>query len=245
MDDGNGNIFEARSGGPASEPAGNVGGDTVTGAIPAGRIDPAIALAASAGNNPSGGNGGSGSGDNTASRTGRGRHPNGCPCDNPKCVAKRQAPGSVEGSAPKPVKDRNIRAGFVEKTLQGIHLALVGITKCPEFTLDKDDAERLGKATADVLAYYKVKMTAKQEAYALLIEAAAQVYPPMLMSVYFRKKMEAEQRVKASPPKPPGMGHNDGPAMPKPAPNNVTPLVRTPNATPAPAFDPFNIRLDP
>lgn len=54
-------------------------------------------------------------------------------------------------------------------------------------------------------------MTAKQEAYALLLEAAAQVYPPMIVSIYIRKKMEAEEKQRhmpqpvkqaAPPPKP-------------------------------------------
>lgn len=180
----------------------------------AGRIDPAIARAtAEAGSvpalaAPSGASGGDnntsdGNANNaTGGTTGpagkrRGRHPADCTCAN--CEAKRtQGPTASLGDA----KERNVRASFVTRTLQIAHLIVSKAANAPELELDADDAKMLGEATAEVLKFYKVKMTAKQEAYALLIEAAAQVYPPMFVSLYIRKMAEAEERKKRQPPPP-------------------------------------------
>lgn len=224
MDNGNDNIFADGNDKSAGGLTADNGGIPDTVIRPAGRIDPAIAAAA---NGPGAGN--SDSGGDTASRAGkRGRHPNACTCDT--CNAKRQAPSGIAASEPKPEKNRNIRASFVEKTLTAIHLGLVMVTKCPEFSLDKEDASKLGEATAGVLAFYKVKMTAKQEAYALLMEAAAQVYPPMLISVYIRKKAEHDAKPKtAIAPQP------LRPVPPAPR-DNVQPLRGA-------AFDPFKIEM--
>ena len=114
------------------------------------------------------------------------------------------------GRPPGPAKQReeggearNIRVTFVEKTLFAIHTGVATITKCPELLLEKEDAKLLGEAVAGVLAFHKIRMTPKQEAYGILMEAFAQVYPPMAVSLWFRKKMEAEERAKNSPPQPP------------------------------------------
>lgn len=118
----------------------------------------------------------------------------------------------------------------------GIHLGLVAVTKCPEFTLDKDDAEKLGDSVAAVMAFHKVKITPEQEAYGDLFIIASQVYPPMLMSVYLRKKAEAEMKARNAPPKP-----TAPPAPKKPAPDNIS--VLRPLTTAQPGFDPFKIEM--
>lgn len=86
----------------------------------------------------------------------------------------------------------------------GIHLGIAAVTKVPELEIGKEDARVLAEATAGVLALYKVRMTAKQEAYGLLIEAIGQVYVPMGVSIYMRKKMEADAKPRpaAPPPRP-------------------------------------------
>lgn len=202
---------------PASDFANALAGDAGTDTRIEGRIDPVIAINSDGTSRPGGdSNRGPGSGK-------RGRHPANCTCE--RCAAKLREP------IPKEEKSRNIRASFIERSLTFIHLGLVAVTKCPEFNLSEDDAKKLGEASAAVLAYHKVKMTPKQEAYALLGEAFVQVYPPMLVSIYFRKKMEAdEERNKKQPPPNFSTVKNAG----KPA--TVTPIK------PA-GFDPSQIRM--
>ena len=122
--------------------------------------------------------------------------------------------------------------------LFGIHLGLASATKCPEFNLDKDDAVKLADSVVAVMAFHKVKITPEQEAYGDLFIVASQVYPPMLMSVYLRKKMEAEAKAKNRPPVPPPVQPQKA-NVPPPPPANVTPL----RSGPAPAFDPFKIEM--
>lgn len=117
--------------------------------------------------------------------------------------------------------------------LFSIHKGMVAVTKCPEFDLEADDAKKLGEAVAGVMAFHKIKMTAKQEAYAILMEAAAEVYPPMLATLYIRKLAEAESRKKSQPP-----------ARPVAVPPSATVLpIRPAPSTATPGFDPFNISV--
>lgn len=238
MDNIGDNIFEAGVTKPASEPAGGNGGDAGAASKPAGRIDPVIAIAAS-------GNGGGNNSNGAADYSGkRGRHPGDCICGT--CTAKRQAAGGIAAAAAAPSapvvraeRTRPIKSGLIEKTLLGIHLGLVAVTKCPEFNLDRDDAVKLADSVAAVMAFHKVKITPQQEAYGDLLVVAAQVYPPMLMNVYIRKQAEAEMRTKNRPPQPVRA------ATPPPPPRDNVQPIRS-SATPGqPAFDPFNVKLDP
>lgn len=105
--------------------------------------------------------------------------------------------------------------------------------------MSEDDAKKLGDAIAGVMKYHNVMMTPKQEAYALLFEAVASVYPPMLFTVYLRLKMEQEAKRKAQPQRP----QTAKPAAPPaatPAPSNVTPIHQGQGT---PAFDPFKIQV--
>lgn len=162
-----------------------------------GRIDPAIARAtagadfAAAFADPPG-DGNSGADNRPASPPAEGE-------SGPRKRGRPRGPATAAGTQERSETPRNIRASFVEKSLMGIHLALAALSKCPEFELQKDDAKALGEATANVLAFYKVRMTPKQEAYGLLIEAAAQVYPPMFASIYFRKMAEAKEKARNNP----------------------------------------------
>lgn len=232
MDNDNENIFGTGNSGPAREPVGNNNGIPGADSGVKGRIDPALAIAAGG----AGGNNGGSAPDYSGKR---GRHPGNCVCG--PCTAKRNGTEKTPGglgdnpSEPKPEKTRNIRASFIEKSLYTLHLVIASALKAPELELEDDDAKKLGEATAGVLAFYKVKMTAKQEAYGLLMEAAAQVYPPMIMTLYIRKKFEAEEARKNKPAPAPK------PSAPPPPPrhSNVTPL-RDVNQ---PAFDPLNINM--
>lgn len=108
------------------------------------------------------------------------------------------------------------------------------MAQAPEFKLDKDDAKMLGDAVAGVLAFHKIKMTPKQEAYGILIEAAAQVYPPMFVSMYVRMQNDAKNKPKG-PPQPP-----------RPS-ATVSPIRPVPQEAPSPVagatFDPFKITI--
>lgn len=115
------------------------------------------------------------------------------------------------------------------------------IAQAPEFELDAEDAKKLGDAVAGVLAFHKIKMTPKQEAYALLMEAAAQVYPPMIVTLYMRLKMERDKK-----PKPPAAAPKAAPApAPRPAPAAPPAQpIRAPLQTNGmPVFDPLKIEL--
>ncbi len=198
--------------------------------LPEGRIDPSIARAAAGGG--SAGNGdGNGNGDTTggtAAPRKRGR---------PRLDGK--PPGTVTDNASSKKEDaRNVRASFIEKTLYSIHAGVAAILNTPELELDRDDAKELGVAVAGVLALHKVRMTPSQEAYALLFEAAAKVYPPMAVSIYMRKKAEAEGKGKVL--RWPG----SQPKEVKPAPT-PQPTAPAPKESLLPKeFDPLNVRLD-
>lgn len=204
-DDANDNIFAAGNSGPESNP---VNGDAITTANSAGiegRIDPALARAAQSGGAP--GDGGHvASGDAPGDAPGAGEPVKRGP-GRPKGPAKTSG---EKGEA------RSIRASFIEKTLYSIHLGLASVASAPEFKLDKDDAKELADAVAGVLAYYKVKMTAKQEAFAILMEAAAKVYPAMVMTYAMRLSLEAKNKAHRRP-QPPQQSHTAPVAVPVPA----------------------------
>lgn len=245
MDGNNDNIFEAGTSRPESgitnvEPVrpANVGGVE-------GRIDPAFARAIQGDGSASGLVSDGANGDATSGtpgpelRTGRGRHPKNCGCA--KCAAKAAGEPAPSGSVTdKTQTARNVRATFIERLLYSIHLGLAGIASCPELKLEPDDAKELGAAVAGVMALHKIKMTQSQEAYAILFEACAKVYPPMAISVYLRKKAEAEGKgrvlkfapTKAAPAQTP---------EPQPAPQPAAAKsVIAPSLTP---FDPLNIGI--
>lgn len=119
------------------------------------------------------------------------------------------------------------------------------MASAPEFRLDKDDAKELGEAIAGVMKYHNVMMTPKQEAYALLIEAAAKVYPPMLLMYVLRKQAEAKAKpplttarkdaFQQSPPMP-----NAPPPQPRPPAPSAAKEAAPANVLP---FDPFKISI--
>jgi hypothetical protein len=131
----------------------------------------------------------------------------------------------------------------VEATLTTVHLllsksllALSNNRIGSEFALDEDDAKRLAEATANVLSYYNVKMTAKQQAYWELWNVAAEIYPPMFVTAYFnlREANQPQQRQKtAAPAAPRPMTNGTGQSAPQP-----TPATRMPTG-----FDPFHIKI--
>lgn len=192
--------FEATDSGPASNATGDTAKRDGAGENPSGRIDPAIARATASGaatepvttSEPSGPTAPA-TGDTAPGAAAAGTAPK---RGRPKgSTNKERETGNIDAT-------RNVRVSFIEKTLYTIHLGVSAMTQCPELELGKEDAKTLAEATAGVLALYKVRMTPKQEAYGLMLEAVAQVYPPMIFSIWMRKKMEAEQRKKFAPPQP-------------------------------------------
>jgi hypothetical protein len=122
-----------------------------------------------------------------------------------------------------------------------------GITQLDSLELDKDDAKTLATALAEVLKYHKIYMTPKQEAYALLMEAAAQVYPPMAFAAFMEFKAKQEAARKNAPPKPvPGQPVNTGPSPPPPPrATKPSPVVVKDNVENVifPSFDPTKISM--
>lgn len=192
MDRDNPFTFDTGIGGPESEPANNDAKSDSTVAGIQGRIDPAIARATIGDESAP-----TGAGDFTGTATGdpAGHSPGPAPGDTPRRGRGRPRKDSTSEGG----EARNIRVSFIEKTLMAIHLGISAISKCPELALEEDDAKKLAEAAKPVLELYSVRLTKKQEAYGLLIEAAATVYPPMIVSLYLRKKMEAEERRKRTP----------------------------------------------
>jgi hypothetical protein len=83
--------------------------------------------------------------------------------------------------------------------LYGIHQGLSKVTGEDALAIDTDEAKIVGSGVAGVLAFHKVKISPKQEAYALLMEAMAQVYGPMAAVVYMKFKMRQDEK-KSKPP---------------------------------------------
>ncbi len=191
MGDGNDNIFAAGASGPAGNAASSDAKPAITDRGIEGRIDPATARAFSV-------DGDTGSTGDSAGRPAD--NPSGQSTDAPR---RRGRPPGSKNSGTGKEEARSIRASFIEKTLYSIHLALSSIAKAPEFELEADDAAKLGEAIANVMKYYKVTMTPKQEAWGILIEAAAEVYPPMIVSLYVRRMAEAKKAKAGQPPQQP------------------------------------------
>lgn len=112
---------------------------------------------------------------------------------------------------------------MVEGVLQLIHTGLVAAFNAPEFQLDDDDAQELAAPIAEYLKAKNVVLTPEQEALFALSGAAMKVYPPMIMSVYIRKKAEREGK---------------GKILRYPPPSQAAPA---PKENPFPAFDPTKI----
>jgi hypothetical protein len=199
----------------------------------AGRIDPVIARATSGDSSTGGPSGASGGSAGSAPDSGTTRRRRGRPSN-----AERGISDNDTGKASTP---RNIRASFIEKTLYSIHLGIASITQIPEFKLDDDDAKELGTAVAGVLAFYKVTMTPKQEAYSLLLEAAVKVYGPMGATYFLRKKIEAEQARKNAPPRPQQQARPQAQPAREPGPVVVPMPTKVPGQ--GPTFDPAHIHL--
>ncbi|MDE2019758.1 MAG: hypothetical protein KGJ13_05440 [Patescibacteria group bacterium] len=117
----------------------------------------------------------------------------------------------------------------------GIHASLAALTKCDEFSIDDDEAKRLGAAWADVLKFYKIEMTPKQEAYATLIETCATIYPPMAVALYFRW---LDAKNKQPKPAPNAAPVQSAPQSARPAPPPPPPK---PEPKRNPAFDAGNV----
>lgn len=249
-DDLNDNLFATGDSKSESISATGDGGNTGANNLPPGRIDPAIARASS---------GAGGTASDTGSAAPSGPAPSGEPAARPRGRPRLDGkpPGSPSERSSEKATARSVRASFFEKTLYSIHLGLASVASAPEFRLDKDDAKELGEAIAGVMKFYGVTMTPKQEAYALLLEAAAKVYPPMVVSYVVRKQIEAQKGKPVAPPQAPRPVQ----AAPPPAPTKMNGTA--PNAQAAapmaqaaqeaaprgasllpPGFDPFNIKID-
>lgn len=230
MADDNSNIFDAGNSGPESGTAATAIGGAGSGEGTPGRIDPAIAADIAEGIRPADtgrrdDNNNGGSGGDTGQTSGN-------------VGGERASTGRRRGRPPGSGKIKEestllVGSTLAGETLQLMHLLASMALSAPELKLDDDDAEKVGKALAKVLALNDMRLTPKQAAYAELIKAAAQVYPPMVISIIVRKKME--QQAKPQTQKPPS---------PKPqAPHNVGKVESNVVAMNTGGFDPTKIEL--
>jgi len=242
MDTDNDNIFAAGTSGPESNAANGSAKHAVNGSGVEGRIDPALARATTIEGGtpePTRSTTSAPGSDATTSTTGP-EQPTGSTArgrGRPRLTDAERAQRTAEkGEA------RNIRASFIERMLYSIHLGVANIASAPEFKIDKDDAKELGEAIAGVMALHKIKITPAQEAYTILFEAAAKVYPPMMITYMVRKQQEAKQRRANMPPRPSAtvtpIRPQQAPPPPPQPPRNQPP----PSAMPVP-FDPANITI--
>lgn len=74
---------------------------------------------------------------------------------------------------------------------------IAGFTKTPEIALEKDDANRLAKAMAEVAVYYPANIDPKTLAWVNLLMAAGTVYGPMVFLVAERRRAERAANVTA------------------------------------------------
>jgi len=186
MDDENDNIFAAGSGEPKSDVATGDGSNAGTSQGVEGRIDPAIARTVNGGN-------GNASNRTADSSTGGSRGRPRLPRDAEGNII-RDGKSDVKPAA-KETRNIKVKASVVEGTLVTAHMLLSKTLQYltnngvgDAFELDSDDAKKLGEAAANVLSYYNVKMTAKQQAYWELMNVAAEIYPAMFVTAYFNLK---------------------------------------------------------
>lgn len=238
MADDNDNIFEAGNSGPTGNAENPADGNGATGDSIEGRIDPAVARAASgengsaaaapgntAANTPGGNAPGNSAGEQPAKR-GRGR---------PRKDAASGTGGTTED------KTRDLVPATSE-VIAFIHEILAEWTKTPELSLEDGEYKEIGRAVDGVLEHSAVRLTKKQRAYLNLARVVNKIYVPTVGAVVIRKRMEYNQRKKTAP---------QNPAAPQPAPKsapNVTPIRMKPDAKNAaeelfPAFDPTKITI--
>ena len=76
---------------------------------------------------------------------------------------------------------------------------LAGLTKAPELALDKDEAEKLAAALANVAAYYPMVINPKYLAWIQLGTVCAGVYGTRAIAISIRLKKEREEKARQSP----------------------------------------------
>lgn len=79
-----------------------------------------------------------------------------------------------------------------------VHAGLAGMTKAPELELEKDDAETLSKAAANVMSEFDVTPDPKVTAIVGLVMAAGTVYGPKMYMIRERIKEEREAKKEAA-----------------------------------------------
>lgn len=82
--------------------------------------------------------------------------------------------------------------------LLGIHFGIAAIAHAPDFALDAEEAEKLAKASCNVMRHYDVRTTQKAMDWAQLCIAMGVVYGPRIMMLAARKR----ERPETAPPSP-------------------------------------------
>lgn len=130
-------------------------------------------------------------------RTGRGRHPNDCPCE--RCLAKRSG-ASITSSAGRTSAGK-ISAKDKGLDLEGFALQIVGVHKLAAmffknelFAISNDEAKKLAHATKNVLALHNLNVSPSTLAYLQLIGVCIAIYGPRFAIYQQMAKLEKAKR---------------------------------------------------
>lgn len=123
--------------------------------------------------------------DSRPEKRGRGR---------PAGSGKRQEQVRIPGE-----KREALDVDFLSKVLLGVHKGLATITKIPELEIDAGESKMLSEASAQLMAEYDIKITARQKAWYQFYGALSFVYGTRLAVITFRKKAAKAEEPKATP----------------------------------------------
>lgn len=101
--------------------------------------------------------------------------------------------GGSNTTARKAKGDLSGAVDSLSRTLIIFHMGIASATKAPEMELDKQEADLLANATANVLSEFDIRPDPKVEAIFGLITACGMVYGPRVYSI--RKRREDESSV--------------------------------------------------
>lgn len=101
--------------------------------------------------------------------------------------------GRKPGQANKKKTSPVLEASSIEKILLSVHGMLAGMLKSPIWEIDKEEAQSLGKAIAEVQALYPVAVSDKMLAWVNLGITASSIYIPRII-VNQRLKTEGVKR---------------------------------------------------
>lgn len=73
-------------------------------------------------------------------------------------------------------------------------MGLSAVTKCPELELDKDDCDKLARASEGVARHYNVEASEKALAWTNLVVVGFTTYAPRFFAMKLRWAMEKDEK---------------------------------------------------